>query len=286
MLKKWCTLIIVLLISPLVLAVGSGTQADPFIVTSLAYEGQFVTNGVGHYVSPSININGVNYPTGWLSGKAKVITFSGNLVEGKNTVSIQSNYYQADGCCWSAYCDYVLSAIRVGAATDNNVVYTQVNGWSGTGLREYMEPGGGCTFYKLEEQCEEVYYCNDWCGWTTQCNTITVPVRVDMPYTTQEKCIHTVACGECCQTSLSRDFWVKFCAASETCTTAGDENCNGQCDYDSSTCSHDDAACPVGVTAISVSYVTGKPIIFLGVGQNYGDLEKFDSHKIISSIGL
>jgi fused signal recognition particle receptor len=41
-----------------------------------------------------------------------------------------------------------------------------------------------------------------------------------------------------------------------------------------------------GGAAISVSYVTGKPILFLGVGQNYGDLEKFDKEKIIKSIGL
>lgn len=41
-----------------------------------------------------------------------------------------------------------------------------------------------------------------------------------------------------------------------------------------------------GGAAISVSYVTGKPIMFMGVGQNYDDLEKFDRYKIISSIGL
>jgi len=41
-----------------------------------------------------------------------------------------------------------------------------------------------------------------------------------------------------------------------------------------------------GGAAISVSYVTGKPILYLGVGQNYGDLKKFDKHKIIKSMGL
>ncbi|MEM4245362.1 MAG: signal recognition particle-docking protein FtsY [Candidatus Nanoarchaeia archaeon] len=41
-----------------------------------------------------------------------------------------------------------------------------------------------------------------------------------------------------------------------------------------------------GGAAISISYVTGKPIMFLGVGQNYGDLEKFDSSKIVKSLGL
>ncbi|MFH0979251.1 MAG: hypothetical protein V1837_08205 [Candidatus Woesearchaeota archaeon] len=39
----------------------------------------------------------------------------------------------------------------------------------------------------------------------------------------------------------------------EVCSTAGDENNNGECDYDSSTCSHGDIACPVGITAISVT---------------------------------
>jgi len=41
-----------------------------------------------------------------------------------------------------------------------------------------------------------------------------------------------------------------------------------------------------GGTAISVSHITGKPILFLGTGQNYEDLEKFDSKKIIEDLGL
>ncbi len=41
-----------------------------------------------------------------------------------------------------------------------------------------------------------------------------------------------------------------------------------------------------GGTAISISYITGKPILFLGTGQNYKDLEKFDKEKIIKSLGL
>jgi fused signal recognition particle receptor len=41
-----------------------------------------------------------------------------------------------------------------------------------------------------------------------------------------------------------------------------------------------------GGAAISVSYVTGKPILFLGVGQTYDDLEVFDKDKMIEKIGL
>ncbi|MBI2136804.1 signal recognition particle-docking protein FtsY [Candidatus Woesearchaeota archaeon] len=41
-----------------------------------------------------------------------------------------------------------------------------------------------------------------------------------------------------------------------------------------------------GGAAISISYVTKKPIIFLGVGQSYEDLELFDKEKIIASVGL
>lgn len=41
-----------------------------------------------------------------------------------------------------------------------------------------------------------------------------------------------------------------------------------------------------GGAAISVSYVTGKPIMFLGVGQGYGDLEFFDKARLVKSIGL
>jgi fused signal recognition particle receptor len=41
-----------------------------------------------------------------------------------------------------------------------------------------------------------------------------------------------------------------------------------------------------GGAAISVSYVTKKPILYLGTGQEYADLEKFDAQKLLSSLGL
>ncbi len=41
-----------------------------------------------------------------------------------------------------------------------------------------------------------------------------------------------------------------------------------------------------GGAAVSVSYITGKPIIFLGTGQGYDDLKKFDKQAILNSIGL
>lgn len=41
-----------------------------------------------------------------------------------------------------------------------------------------------------------------------------------------------------------------------------------------------------GGAAISVSYITGKPIMYLGMGQNYDDLVAFDKDRIISQIGL
>ncbi len=41
-----------------------------------------------------------------------------------------------------------------------------------------------------------------------------------------------------------------------------------------------------GGAAISVSYVTKKPIFYLGTGQEYGDLQQFDKDKLIASIGL
>ncbi|MEM2956227.1 MAG: signal recognition particle-docking protein FtsY [Candidatus Pacearchaeota archaeon] len=39
-----------------------------------------------------------------------------------------------------------------------------------------------------------------------------------------------------------------------------------------------------GGAMISVSKVTGKPILYIGTGQNYDDLEIFDKNKIINSI--
>jgi fused signal recognition particle receptor len=39
-----------------------------------------------------------------------------------------------------------------------------------------------------------------------------------------------------------------------------------------------------GGAAISIAYVTGKPILFLGTGQAYDDLERFDPERIVDSL--
>ncbi|MBS3090721.1 signal recognition particle-docking protein FtsY [Candidatus Pacearchaeota archaeon] len=41
-----------------------------------------------------------------------------------------------------------------------------------------------------------------------------------------------------------------------------------------------------GGTAISSSYITKKPILFLGTGQGYGDLKPFDKERVIENLGL
>ena len=41
-----------------------------------------------------------------------------------------------------------------------------------------------------------------------------------------------------------------------------------------------------GGTIISISHATGKPIFYLGTGQNYEDLELFNKQKFIESLGL
>jgi fused signal recognition particle receptor len=41
-----------------------------------------------------------------------------------------------------------------------------------------------------------------------------------------------------------------------------------------------------GGTSLSVSYITGKPILFLGTGQNYKDLEEFNKEKLVKALGL
>ncbi len=41
-----------------------------------------------------------------------------------------------------------------------------------------------------------------------------------------------------------------------------------------------------GGAALSVSYVTKKPILYLGVGQAYGDLKPFDKRLILKNLGL
>ncbi len=41
-----------------------------------------------------------------------------------------------------------------------------------------------------------------------------------------------------------------------------------------------------GGAAISVSYITKKPIVYLGVGQEYDDLKEFNRNQIIEGLGL
>ncbi len=41
-----------------------------------------------------------------------------------------------------------------------------------------------------------------------------------------------------------------------------------------------------GGTSLSVGYVTKKPILYLGTGQNYGDVEPFNKKKFIEKLGL
>jgi fused signal recognition particle receptor len=41
-----------------------------------------------------------------------------------------------------------------------------------------------------------------------------------------------------------------------------------------------------GGAMLSVGYITRNPIIYLGVGQGYNDLEKFDRKKFLASLGL
>lgn len=41
-----------------------------------------------------------------------------------------------------------------------------------------------------------------------------------------------------------------------------------------------------GGAAISVSYVTGKPIIYLGTGQEYDDIKEFNPEEILENLGL
>lgn len=41
-----------------------------------------------------------------------------------------------------------------------------------------------------------------------------------------------------------------------------------------------------GGAAISVSYVTGKPILYLGTGQGYDDLKQFEPGLVVESLGL
>lgn len=41
-----------------------------------------------------------------------------------------------------------------------------------------------------------------------------------------------------------------------------------------------------GGAAVSISYVTGKPILFLGVGQGMNDLKKFNKDEVLKTIGL
>jgi fused signal recognition particle receptor len=39
-----------------------------------------------------------------------------------------------------------------------------------------------------------------------------------------------------------------------------------------------------GGAAISIAYVTGKPILFLGVGQEYDDITRFEPEELVESL--
>ena len=39
-----------------------------------------------------------------------------------------------------------------------------------------------------------------------------------------------------------------------------------------------------GGAALSVSYVTQKPVLYIGIGQEYKDLEKFDYKKVVEQL--
>lgn len=41
-----------------------------------------------------------------------------------------------------------------------------------------------------------------------------------------------------------------------------------------------------GGTALSVGYTTEKPVLYLGIGQEYKDLQRFDKNKFVESLGL
>lgn len=41
-----------------------------------------------------------------------------------------------------------------------------------------------------------------------------------------------------------------------------------------------------GGAAVSVSYITKKPILYLGMGQGYDDLQRFDKNLVLQSLGL
>ncbi|PIN70248.1 hypothetical protein COV93_02235 [Candidatus Woesearchaeota archaeon CG11_big_fil_rev_8_21_14_0_20_43_8] len=41
-----------------------------------------------------------------------------------------------------------------------------------------------------------------------------------------------------------------------------------------------------GGATISTSYVINKPILYLGTGQGYDDLEEFDIEKVMDKLGL
>jgi len=41
-----------------------------------------------------------------------------------------------------------------------------------------------------------------------------------------------------------------------------------------------------GGASLSIGYVTKKPILYLGVGQNFSDLKPFNKEELIQSLGL
>ena len=40
----------------------------------------------------------------------------------------------------------------------------------------------------------------------------------------------------------------------------------------------------IDTSAISISYITSKPILYVGTGQGYDDLQSFDGEKFIETL--
>ncbi|MEM4244713.1 MAG: hypothetical protein QXR60_00715 [Candidatus Nanoarchaeia archaeon] len=153
----------------------------------------------------------------------------------------------------------------------------------------YCSPGQICynnvcctpaTCSSLGKQCGS---WSDGCGGTLNCGTCTPPQTCNSTGQCSLNCTSQCAssgakqcssstsyqiCGDangdgCFEWGSSLDCGTGYICSggncvlgTEVCTTAGDENNNNECDYDSSICSKGDVACPVGITSISVSTTT------------------------------
>jgi hypothetical protein len=167
-----------LIILPLeVSAVGTGTQADPFIINSLVFDAQFVAKNYAGG-SPQLLVNGIQVLSS--SGTVTEVYDKANVLQnGANTVIIRP----PSACCTQPVCTTAKAALRIGDNQDGNIISSDGT-WTSQG-----------TVHEIPSNCI---------------------ITADLSLSNNEKCIYSEHYGTCneyyceyCSYDISKTFYVR-----------------------------------------------------------------------------